>query len=916
MELWLVAVIFTVQIYSSSQTSMVNLNKGGYEDIVIAIHPGLPEDVKIIDKIKDMLNEATHYLFNATQKRLFIKTAKILIPLTWSKQNYTKRRTESYDKADVIIANPYLKYGDDPYTLQYGGCGEPAKYIHFTPDFLLDDKLTSVYGPRGRVFVHEWAHLRWGVFDEYNLEKPYYLSTDLKVEATRCSRNILGVNIKNTGQCQGDSCNVRPCYFDPNTGLYEEDCIFVPDKNQFVKQSIMYLQALPSVSEFCNSSNHNIEAPTLQNRICNYRSTWDVIMNSTDISFSPPMANNSIPVPSISLIQYKDRVVTLVLDVSGSMAGSRIQRLYQAAEIFVIQIIEAGSHVGIVTFQTSASVISQLLQIRGDVERQRLKSLLPKTAGGGTNICSGILAGIEVNTKLDGTSAGTDIILLSDGEDNNDPTVCFSNIYNSGAVINFITLGPSWDRRLKDVIENTGGQQFLATDNIDTNGLIDAFNGISSDNGDISKQALQLESTAATLKTKECLNGTVVIDNTVGNDTFFVVTWQSAVPSITLQDPKGKVYTHVNFTSDTTAKSSRLAIPGTAEVGQWVYSLCNTQSLNQALGLIVNSKAADGNVPPITVNAHMNTVTNSYPNPMIVYATVSQGLLPVKGANVTAIIEPVTGASAVLQLLDNGAGADIVKNDGVYSRYFTAFKINGRYSLKVRVEGVKGKSRLAIRQSRALYIPGYTENGILTLNPSRSAVDDDINLGEFSRTASGGAFDVSNVPPVVPVDIYKPDKITDLDARIENGSIILSWTATGDNMDEGNASRYDLRMSVNPKDLRDDFDGSTQVNMTSVTPQPAGSSETFTFVPENIVIANGTVLFFAIVAIDKVSQQSDISNTAQAALFIPPTMAPTTALLPKTSTKTALPNGSTELVKVSMVTAILYAAVIFLLCKM
>lgn len=40
----------------------------------------------------------------------------------------------------------------------------------------------------GRVFVHEWAHLRWGVFDEYNNDAPFYVSINSKkasVEATR-----------------------------------------------------------------------------------------------------------------------------------------------------------------------------------------------------------------------------------------------------------------------------------------------------------------------------------------------------------------------------------------------------------------------------------------------------------------------------------------------------------------------------------------------------------------------------------------------------------------------------------------------------------------------------------------------------------------------------------------------------------
>ncbi|PIO29809.1 hypothetical protein AB205_0034500, partial [Aquarana catesbeiana] len=132
-----------------------------------------------------MVKEATSYLFQATQKRLYIKSVKILIPSTWTPGSKYKEPTkETYNEADIIIASPYLKYGDDPYTLQYGLCGEPGKYIHFTPNFLLNNSLLSGYGPRGRVLVHEWAHLRWGVYDEYNDEKPYYVSEYGKVEAT------------------------------------------------------------------------------------------------------------------------------------------------------------------------------------------------------------------------------------------------------------------------------------------------------------------------------------------------------------------------------------------------------------------------------------------------------------------------------------------------------------------------------------------------------------------------------------------------------------------------------------------------------------------------------------------------------------------------------------------------------------
>ncbi|XP_068095971.1 calcium-activated chloride channel regulator 4A-like isoform X2 [Hyperolius riggenbachi] len=849
---------------SANKNSMVKLNDGGYEDIVIAINPALKEDPQIIENIK----------------------------------------------ADIKIDNPSQNYGDDPYTKQYGGCGEQGEYIHFTPNFITNDSLISVYGPRGRVFVHEWAHLRWGVFDEYSLDDPFYIASNLKVEATRCSADIFG--LPRITRCTGNSCTVTPCNFDSNTGLYEKGCVFVPDQSQFVTESIMFMQALPDVTEFCDASNHNIEAPNPQNRICNYRSTWDVIMDSSDISSSPSQPSLTIPEPTFTLLQYSERVLTLVLDVSGSMGWyNRIERLYQAAEVFLIQIIETNSNIGMVQFADSDFVLSQLLQIRSDAERQQLKQLLPTTANGGTNICSGILAGIEVNKGKSGSSHGTEIVLLSDGEDNYHGTLCYPDIINSGAIIHVIFLGLA-EPTLEELSKATGGLTFLATDNVDANGLIDAFSAISSGNGDITQQSIQLESTNSILVPQECLNGTVFIDSTVGNDTFFLVTWQTRVPGIYLEEPTGRIYTAAHFDSDTTSKSSRLAINGTAARGAWIYSLCNGLLAAEAIGIVVNSKAADENVLPIIVNAHMSQDTNQYPNPMVIYASVSQGLVPVVGAKVTAMIEPVSGPIMTVDLLDNGAGADIQRDDGIYSKYFIQFLTNGRYGLKVRVESNNGKSRLIAPKSRALYIPGFIINGSISMNPPQPEINnEDLILGDFSRTASGGSFVLTNVPTDVPLDIYKPEKITDLKAQIQDDSIVLSWTATGDDLDEGTASEYDLRMNTNLKELRDNFTGSSQVNMTGVIPKSAGSLESFTFVPENVAITNGTILYFGLVAVDDVSLKSDVSNIAQAALFIPPPADPTT-VPPSTQTEpTTTPNNS-EKMKASVISAIAYSVAVLI----
>ncbi|XP_062992750.1 calcium-activated chloride channel regulator 1-like isoform X2 [Elgaria multicarinata webbii] len=843
-----------------------------------------------------MVKEASNYLFSATKKRFYYKTVKVIIPLTWTpKPEYNRITIESYDKADVIVAEPFLKYGDDPYTLQYGGCGIHGRYIHFTSNFLTNN-LDAIYGSRGKVFVHEWAHLRWGVFDEYNSDAPFYTSGINQAEATRCSAGVTGQYKFRTS-----AGTLRNCKFDHRTQVYEAGCQFYPDKKQSTPASIMYMQSLSSVTQFCDETNHNRNATNLQNKQCSYRSTWEVIMNSTDYVNSSPLSAPP-PEPIFSLLQAQDRVLCLVLDVSGSMIGSRIARLKQAAELFILQIVESGSWVGIVTFNSAATKKSDLKQIVSNSVRQNLIGYLPTSANGGTSICSGIRLGFQVVAQKYSTTEGCEIVLLTDGEDSTVAS-CFSEVKSSGSIIHTIALGPSAEKELNMLADMTGGLKFFATDSLDTNGLIDAFSGISSGSGNISQQSIQLESKGETIKPSQWLDGTVTIDKTVGNDTFFVVTWSVSTypPGIFLRDPKGKKYSQTDFTIDpTNRKTARLQINGTAEVGDWTYTIQNTHSAAQVLSVTVTTRAANASLPPVTVKPYMNADTNNYPNPIIIYAEVSQEFSPILGANVTATVESVSGKTTELQLFDNGSGADILKHDGIYSKYFTAFKENGRYNIKVRVQGRDKTVRRGRRQNRSIYVPGYVEDGEIIMNPPRpEPSEDDIeaNLGKFSRTASGGSFVMANVPPGNPPDIFPPCKITDLEVELkDDDEFLLSWTAPGGDYDEGKAERYEIKMSENLEELRNNFHSALSVNTSGLTTEVAGVKQSFQFKPENIREDNGTTIFFAIRAIDNSSNAGETSNIVKTVRLLAPlpSTPPTHTSSNNTTPTSSSTNASTD----------------------
>ncbi|KFV58284.1 Epithelial chloride channel protein, partial [Gavia stellata] len=560
--------LLSFQLLHVAKGSMVWLNKNGYEDLVVAINPQVPEDANIILNLMNMIKNASNYLFEVTKHRFFFKSVNIIIPKTWKKNiNYSRLKKESYDKADVIIADLYMKHVDDPYTLQYGGCKEKGQYIHFTPNFLLNDSLANVYGEKGRVFVHEWAHFRWGVFDEYSSDVPFYVSRnseEASVEATSCPAGLMGISVFQ--DCSGDKCEPRSCRYDGQ--LYEKGCLFIPDIRQNISCCVMSLQYLTSVVEFCDKNTHNSEAPNMQNKICNHKSTWEVIMESDDFRNSAVLNASAPPSETtFRLLQTQDRAVTLVLDVSWSMSmHNRIRHLHSAAEVFLLHIIEVSSWVGIVTFDSDASEKAPLQQITNDAARQKLVQCLPIIASGQTNICAGIRKGLKIIADKMNTTHGSEIVLLTDGEDSG-IAACLDLVKQSGAKIHTIALGPSAAKELEEFSKLTGGLKLYAVDGANPSKLTETFSAITSGSGDISEQSIQLESKELAVPHSGWMNTTVPVDKTVGNDTFFSIAWSLSQPFFFLRDPKGKEYGSSDFTIDNSnPNTARLSISGTAEV--------------------------------------------------------------------------------------------------------------------------------------------------------------------------------------------------------------------------------------------------------------------------------------------------------------------------------------------------------------
>ncbi|KAI4871510.1 hypothetical protein NFI96_029132 [Prochilodus magdalenae] len=870
----------------------IRLDGNGYTDILIAINPAVPENKELINQIErrytkhseylqydtdmdfcpqEMIASGSDYLLQALDNKVFFKEVKILVPPNWN-GTYERAKRETYDKANVIIDHQHPAFGDDPYTKQMRGCGEEGEYIHFTPDFLLKDSLLAVYGPRGRVFVHEWAHVRWGVFDEYNEKEPFYFSTTQEIQPTRsCTSQISGQWFEPVNG------NSLPCRSDTQTGLPTKECQFFPDRDQQTNASIMYLPSIESVTTFCREGEHNAEAPNLQNQKCNNKATRTVIFQDSvdkDALRGLTPLQSPPPAPTFRLIQRRQRAVCLILDVSGSMQNfNRLTRLQQAASIFLSTIVEEGAYVGMVKFSTTADILSGLTKIDGKASRDSLINKLPTIASGSTNMCNGLRLGFQVLQQDDTSAVGDDVIFLTDGEATDDVRSCLQLAVDSGAIISTVALGPSASDVLITMANLTDGKFIFASDNVISNELVDAYSSFTVSDGDPTNQAIQLESTGKVVD--DWFNGTVPIDRTVGNSTTFTVIYDGSTPAVHIESPSGSVFNQTHITDNTATKTITLNIPGTAEPGDWTYSFLNRQSTSQTMTLTVTSRAARHDVHPVTVKAQITQPNTDGSKPIVVFAEVRQNYRPVLGAKVIATLQSDTGHSEVLHLLDNGAAADTLKDDGIYSRYFTKF-MSGKYSLKVQVthqgEVVKSSSS---RHSGALYIPGYIVDGKcgklspsrqVALNPQKPPVNvEPADVGSFSRTTTGESF---VVPPGVAPPNFPPNKITDLNAEIQEDTVLLNWTAPGEDLDQGTAQSYELRWSKRQEMLQNNFSDANLVNTSALQPQEAGSAEHYLFLSD-VPIQNGTTLFFAIRSEDNDTMKSEVSNVARVTKFVP-----------------------------------------------
>ncbi|MBU0982865.1 MAG: fibronectin type III domain-containing protein, partial [candidate division Zixibacteria bacterium] len=196
-----------------------------------------------------------------------------------------------------------------------------------------------------------------------------------------------------------------------------------------------------------------------------------------------------------------------------------------------------------------------------------------------------------------------------------------------------------------------------------------------------------------------------------------------------------------------------------------------------------------------------------------------------------------------LRLSWNAPGDD--GNSGTASeydiRYSTSTITDANWDAATQVSGEP--SPQIAGSSESFVVTGLAEN--TTYYFAIKTADEVPNWSTLSNVPSASTAQESTAPAAI--------------AALSAGSptetsIVLSWTAPGDDGNTGTASQYDIRYSGSA--ITDaNWDAATQVSG-EPTPQPAGSSESFTVTG----LVENTTCYFAIKTADEVPNWSALSN--------------------------------------------------------
>ncbi|WVZ02850.1 hypothetical protein V8G54_023656 [Vigna mungo] len=195
----------------------------------------------------------------------------------------------------------------------------------------------------------------------------------------------------------------EPAIFDDDEALDQQTSItHHKDETDHDKINTVEIKTFPEVSAVPKSASHDAFAVLIHLKAPHSGRNLHMGQN---IESSPPVENTRASVDLVT-----------VLDVSGSMAGTKLALLKRAMG-FVIQNLGPSDRLSVIAFSSTARRIFPLRLMTETGRQQALQAVNSLVSNGGTNIAEGLRKGAKVFADRKWKNSVSSIILLSDGQD-------------------------------------------------------------------------------------------------------------------------------------------------------------------------------------------------------------------------------------------------------------------------------------------------------------------------------------------------------------------------------------------------------------------------------------------------------------------------------------------------------------------
>jgi len=820
-----------------------------YTSLTVRIGDNVPTDRcnRTLENIQALLTETSRNVFTFSNGLVLLKDISIQLPLSWEAESCappTARVTNIGDQTDINVTPVHPLLGENPWTIQFGGCGLPGKNIEMSHQFI--NKNSSVE-KRASLLAKEWVKYQFGVFEEDGFDGDSAYPTSFLEGQT----NVTNIGCENKTQA---FCNT--------TTDYNQD---LPTKQNLLCGRRSVLSVVAAALKPLNTPQ---PVETISAKIRD-PSSFSVHNQPT---FLPPIFHYQLPA--------RKRFV-VVLERSSAMGLNNRWSLLHGELFRFISGLPSGSELALVTYGATASLTLAPTLLTSD-NREGVYGRIPRRHLEEDNSCLDCAIRLALKTmSLGGRVAGGSLVLVTASETR---PAGFKELVHAvregGNQVHTVAFENSvfYEERHLGQFGNTyivheNNHDILAG----AVNISDIFTSILGSAAGVYLQKFHQEQKIS--DDSNMIAGNFVVEESLRDNLWVQITTpdEDDIEMFELTNPTGQLFSFPKFEHGLVYFN----LQGAQEPGIWSYQARLFQKVRyvrvaiQALAEPSHNDFAD--LQSWTSVDHNGV--NALQTPVTIYARVTRDRVPVLDAEVVATIHrPGDAEPVTVTLRDTGSGyPDITRGDGIYSAYFTQFTSQpGFYSVVVSAKNKEGHARLP-RSS-------HSDESNPTCCGSTLPFSFTVPTTTFSRHALTGSFFVQEGSQFYlrqgsphRNDVFAPSRITDFKlANYLDDSlyVTLKWTAPGNDFDFGQAFRYEIRCYTNKEALREEnYTDMGIVVHTSLIPIPEiyGKEQRSTV---GIPWPN-EVFYYAIVSYDEEGNRAEVSNIV--AVFAeekPPTPTP------------------------------------------